>query len=433
MKYAEQARTLVAMRAARERTKIARDWRAAMISVISESRATGSSPGIALDPVEPVEDTMIEEVIPAKQRRDWRVAMIEMIRGVAVMGIVALAACSSLVDDPCADGYMLSGDHCVERLAPDSGDIDRPMPDGPLEPDGPAVTPDSLVTPDSPVTPDAVTPDGPITPDVPVTPDAPVSTDAGVDATTDAPLTPDAPVCAAPSKVCDGTCTDVTSDPQDCGTCGHVCASGICTAGVCAGELAGHIVAIGHDYQQHNIAMARVLGNAAALASASDLGIAHVRGTATTASRVGTNAALTSSLAAIGRTHHAVVLPAVGSPLTGIDVLVIDAQTGDGAIAEALGAQWKSAIDELLARHGVVVVVEGVSGVSHRFAAGAGLFSVGTPVDTTGSPAFVAAAGDAVVQQVPSPYLADTTSVVFPSVVGAIVTPSGTVVMHLTR
>jgi hypothetical protein len=376
----------------------------------------------------------------------------------ALVLLVAMSACSSLVDDPCANGYMLQGNRCVERIAPDSGDIDRPMPDGPVT-DGPIA--DGPLT-DGPISDGAVTdgplPDGPLTdasPDGPVTPDALVDAppdalvdappdasvdappdalvDASPDAGVDAPLPPDAPICAAPSKICDGTCTDVTSDPQDCGTCGHVCASGICTAGACVGELAGHIVAIGHDYQQHNVAMARVLGNAAALASSTDLGIAHVTGTATLASRTGTTASLASSLTAIGRISHAVALPAVGSPLTGIDVLVIDAQTGDGAVAEALGVQWKTEIDALLARHGVVIVVEGVGGVSHRFAAGAGLFSVGTPVDTTGSPAFVAAAGDAVVQQVPSPYLADTTSVVFPAVVGAVVTPSGTVVLHLTR
>ncbi len=339
----------------------------------------------------------------------------------ALVLLVALAACSSLVDDPCADGYMLQGTQCVPRISLDGGDIDRPMADGPVT-DGPVDGPvtDGPVT-DGPVTPDTVTPDAGV--------DAPLPPDAGVDA----PLSPDAPICAAPSKICDGTCTDVTTDPQDCGTCGHVCASGICTAGVCVGELVGHIVAIGHDYQQHNVAMARVLGNAAALASSTDLGVAHVTGTATVASRQGTATSLASALAAIGRTSHAVALPAVGAPLTGIDVLVIDAQTGDGATAEAFGAQWKAAIDALLVRHGVVIVVEGVGGVSHRFAAGAGLFTVGTPVDTTGAPAFVAAAGDAVVQQVPSPYLADTTSVVFPAVVGAVVTPSGTVVLHLTR
>ena len=409
-----------------------------------------------------IDDSMIEA------SRSWRQAMIQMLsairpsrrgkqrvmhdRDAATFGAVhvalvaiALTACSSLVDDPCADGYMLQGGNCVERVSIDT-DAGTLPPDGTLLPDG--TTPDGSVpdgtTPDGSV-PDSTTPDGSV-PDGSVpdgtTPDG-TPPDAGVDAPTtdapppdagvDAPVPPDGPACAAPSKVCDGTCTDVMTSPTDCGSCGHVCASGICTAGVCAGELAGHIVAIGHDYQERNAAMARVIGNAAALASSSDLGIAHVTGTATVASRNGTTAALATSLASMGRTNHQVALPTAGAPLTGIDVLVIDAQTGDAPGAEALGAAWKPSIDALLARHGVVIVVEGVGGVSHRFAAGAGLFNVGTPVDTTGSPAFVTSAGDAVTQQVVSPYLADTTSVVFPAVVGAIATPSGTVVMHLTR
>ena len=422
----------------------------------------------------PVRDPRLEAA------RDWRGAMIEMIgairgaRGIAVACLVALSltGCSSLVDDPCAPGYLLRGETCVERIGPDAG-IDGPVvtgdggtpdggtPDGSMldgrtpdgrTPDGGVPdgrTPDGGVpdgsTPDGGV-PDGSTPDGGVpdgrTPDGGVpdgrtpdgrtpdgrTPDAPIA-DAGVDS----PPPPDAPVCAAPSKVCDGTCTDVTTAADDCGSCGHVCASGICVAGQCAGELAGHIVAIGHDYQQRNAAMSRVIGNSAALASSSDLGIAHIVGTATVASRTGTVAAVAGSLASMGRAAHQVVLPAVGSPLTGIDVLIVDAQTGDGPAAEALGAAWKTAIDELLARHGVVIVVEGAGGVSHRFAASAGLFTVATPIETTGAPAFVANASDAIVQQVVSPYLADTTSVDFPAVVGVIATPAGTVVMHLTR
>jgi len=387
--------------------------------------------------------------------RDGRAAVIV---SALIAFSVVLAGCSSLVDDPCASGYILEGNTCVERIARDSmvavdGNPDGMTPDGMIDgvtldgnPDG--VTPDGTTdgplpdgTTDGPL-PDGTidgTIDGPLPDgttdgpggDAPVVVDAPVIVDAPV--VVDAPVTPDAPVCVLPSKVCGGTCTDVTTDPDDCGSCGHVCASGICTAGVCTGELAGHIVAIGHDYQQRNAAMSRVIGNAAALGSTGDLGIAHLAGTATQVSRDGTAAALASALASMGRMTHAVALPAVGSPLTGIDVLVIDAQTGDGASAQALGASWQVAIDALLARHGVVIVLEGAGGVSHRFASGAVLFTVATPIDATGSPAFVASAIDAITQQVVSPYLADTTSVVFPGVVGVIATPSGTVVMHLTR
>ncbi len=43
IKYAEQARTLVAMRAARESTNVLRDWRDAMRSIIAEARAARSN------------------------------------------------------------------------------------------------------------------------------------------------------------------------------------------------------------------------------------------------------------------------------------------------------------------------------------------------------------------------------------------------------
>jgi hypothetical protein len=29
-------------------------------------------------------------------------------------------------------------------------------------------------------------------------------------------------------------CVDLQSDPRNCGSCGNVCASGICSRGVCA-------------------------------------------------------------------------------------------------------------------------------------------------------------------------------------------------------
>ncbi len=66
--------------------------------------------------------------------------------------------------------------------------------------------------------------------------------DTGMDVTTDvAPSdagvmdASDASGCAAPRTLCGGFCTDTTSDPAHCGSCGHACMSGmVCTAGVCS-------------------------------------------------------------------------------------------------------------------------------------------------------------------------------------------------------
>src|ERR1019366_3166264 len=71
--------------------------------------------------------------------------------------------------------------------------------------------------------------------------------------------------CLSPNLVCDGLCIDPTSDPNNCGSCGKVCPSNSCVAGACSGTAAGHVVAIGHDYQaipSMSSSQARVLANA---------------------------------------------------------------------------------------------------------------------------------------------------------------------------
>lgn len=243
-------------------------------------------------------------------------------------------------------------------------------------------------------------------------------------------------ICERPLVACEGACLDLSADPDHCGACGRACPSGLCTAGRCEGGLPGHIVAIGHDYRRHHGSMARVLGNAASLTSASEVALARLRGTSLAASSAGTTAALTSSMSALGRRWREVAL-ASAAPLglEGIDVLLIEAQTGDAAAAQALGAAWAAAIAPFLARGGVVIVLHGAGGVSHRLAQGAGLYTVADPVDSTNVQALVASSSDAVARAVVSPYLAEDSSVVFPGVASPVIaTSSGaTMVFHWTR
>lgn len=245
------------------------------------------------------------------------------------------------------------------------------------------------------------------------------------------------PDCSLPKLSCENACIEVSADPDNCGACNRVCASGICIASRCEGDLSGHIVAIGHDYQSHHGAMARVLGNAIALGAAGDVGLARWRGTSSAAASAGTTRAITSSLSAIGRLWHEVALPlsASASALEGVDVLLIEAQTGDGNAAETAALSWAASIDLFLQRGGVVIVLHAAAGVSHRFAAGAALYSIASPVDATNVPVRVVNTSDATAQQVVSPYLAETSSVAFPGVGSPVIaTMSGsTVVFHRTR
>lgn len=247
----------------------------------------------------------------------------------------------------------------------------------------------------------------------------------------------DALVCALPEVACDGACRDVRADPDNCGACGRRCESGLCVDARCVGGLSGHVIAIGHDYQRHHASMARVLGNAIALAPSQDVGLARWRGTVTPSSDAGTSLAISSSLAELGRPWHDVPLPASPSStaLLDVDVLVIEAQTGDGDAAAAAAAAWAGEIDRFLARGGVVIVLHGASGVSHRAAEGAGLYTIGAPVEVVGELARVVDGQDAVAQRVVSPYLAEPSSVIFPDVSAAVVSTTGgaTLVFHQTR
>ncbi|MBS1118609.1 MAG: Tryptophan synthase alpha chain [Deltaproteobacteria bacterium] len=313
--------------------------------------------------------------------------------GASRFGLVAslmLAGCfDSLVSNPCASGYQLVGGTCVVHES----------------------EPDADPAPDSGPGQDAASSDGGLV-------DAPVGL-----------------VCTLPEIECSGGCLDVSSDPDNCGACDRVCASGICQAGHCLGTLSGHIIAIGHDYQSHHAAMRTVLGNSIALGAHPDVAVARWHGSSSEASSTGTTLAINLSMASLGRPWHPVALAATPSTtaLADADVLVIEAQTGDGVAARASAVPWASAIDGFLQRGGVVVVLEGVSGVSYQVADGAGLFSIAPPVDSTGLVALVSDGSDAIAQQVVSPYLAELSSVVFPGVVGAIVTPNGTLAFHQTR
>jgi hypothetical protein len=291
----------------------------------------------------------------------------------AAILVLALAGCfDSLVSDPCARGYTLEAGHCVARETPDAGVVDAP--------------PVLLV---------------------------------------DAGPTPDAPVCTA----------DIANDPDNCGACGVVCASGACSAGMCLGAVPGHIVAIGHDYRHHHAAMARLLGDAVALGAHLDVGVARWGGSTDEVATAGTSAALAAGMTAIGRPWHVVAMPPSPSALAGIDVVVIDAQLGDGAALEATGTTWRGALDTFLARGGVIVVLDGPGTRSYRLAAGAGLYTIAPPADCTDALATVTNGADAVAQQVLSPYAAERGSVTLPGIAGVVVsTASGDpIVAHLTR
>jgi hypothetical protein len=323
-------------------------------------------------------------------------------RHVAIAAVVAIAGCyGSLVNDPCATGYTMQHGACVARATEPDGGVGDGR-DGGIGHDGDG----------------GATPDGTIA-------DAGAPIDAFV---------PDAMTCPAPTTICSATCVDLSIDPDNCGHCGRVCPSGLCTAGTCVGSVVGHVVAIGHDFSSADGAMIDVFANALALGSNGAARIGWWRGTATVTTAAET--AGHTGLGQLGRTWLDTQI--AGDPtaetLANLDVLVVEAQTGDGAAAQATGARWSTVVAAFLTAGHVVVVLEGAGGVSYALAHGAGLYTVGAPIDVANQVVTVTTPTDEIAAGVPSPYLAKATSAAYPAAAGAVVTTASgaVVVLHQT-
>ncbi len=342
-----------------------------------------------------------------------------------LLSLALVAGCSSLVDDHCARGYLREDGTCVARQETDGGQVavspDAPMPYGDFDPDPLQPGPDAGPGPDASPEPDAMP-----------EPDGGVIVDAGPDASPDAP--DQGLVCAAPLEACYGACVDFQTDADHCGSCTHSCASGICTNGHCQGEPWGHIVAIGHDYVASHASQRRVLVNAVSLGSSGNVGVAWWPGETRS---VAHKAPFASAMDAANRAWHEVAFPNSASFIgTGIHVVIVGPDRGDGDAAEAMGAAWATALDEFLRTGGVVIVLDGANGTNHRFAEGANLFDVGAPVTVTGQPTAVVDGTDAIVDQVLAPYLAEDSSVSWPGAPEPVITTMGgmnTIVFHIAR
>ena len=104
------------------------------------------------------------------------------------------------------------------------------------------------------------------------------------------------------------TTTDYNADPLNCGTCGNVCASGLCYAGVCADNRAGHIFVVGNSYRKSNPSWDRVFGNALFLKESAKVNIVVYRGTAGADYNNGVANAIVRAAALMHRTYVRMIL-----------------------------------------------------------------------------------------------------------------------------
>jgi hypothetical protein len=236
----------------------------------------------------------------------------------------------------------------------------------------------------------------------------------------------------------DAACGQVESDPDNCGSCGVVCASGLCEAGVCAGATAGHVVLIGHDYRAYHAAAARLLGNAAVLGGGPVVRVAFSAEAADAEVTRGVTDALTAGVAAAGRTWTAVELG--GAPprdRTRADVFLLLPRAAPAATSFAVGQDWSADLSSFLDGGGTVIAVDGTGGSTADVLRGAAMMSAVPGDQATGELVTLDAPGDALAVGVPSPYLAERSSTTFELTDGdgTIVATAGgaPVVIHATR
>jgi len=154
-------------------------------------------------------------------------------------------------------------------------------------------------------------------------------------------------VCDSDESVCGRQCINLSTDPDNCGGCGVPCASGLCSNGRCEAAGTGRAIVIGHDYYKNRPAMNRILGNAVFLWPVNPVRLLEYRGNADPIAINGANAAIQQVATATGRQPAVTVANTaaeVPGALASADVLLVygQAQADDGKLAQ-WGHDWASA------------------------------------------------------------------------------------------
>jgi hypothetical protein len=239
--------------------------------------------------------------------------------------------------------------------------------------------------------------------------------------------------------MCDGICFDpsVSYDPDNCGSCGNRCSSGICIEGVCADATAGHVVLIGHDYVASRRGMQRIAGNSVFLGIGANVDVVAWEGSATTTQIRGVDRAVDRVAMERGRMWTK-VLPAADKILDELeraDVFLLYPQPGDsdGSLT-AFGASLARGFRMFLRRGGVIIVFDTPSPMNAgtwQFLTGAGLMTVRSHVDVTGDTLMVTAPGDAIALGADLTYAAEMSTVRYDATAPVVVMhPEGPVVLH---
>jgi hypothetical protein len=286
-----------------------------------------------------------------------------------------------------------------------TSDAGQPSTDdsGSVSPDAASSSPDAAST-----SPDAAT----------SAPDAATSAPDAASTSPDAASAPDSSVvtCVAPLVSCQEGCTDLTSDPFNCGVCGHFCPTYICQAGACVGSLPGQFVLVGHDYASSipvATPQARVLTNTVFGSGSPTVRVLAYSQYAADAAVSGVTSILQGYASA---THRQVAITFSSDPTdvpaklntTDFDAfLVLDEPSAPPGALGPIGTSWAPVVQAYATAGGTVVVLDGATAPEMpALVTNAGMFLLNTQTSLAPTIQVVnLAPGDSVGNGVESPYL----------------------------
>jgi hypothetical protein len=215
-------------------------------------------------------------------------------------------------------------------------------------------------------------------------------------------------LCTPPLVACGGKCVNTDNDENNCGRCGHRCASQICQGGQCVGANAGHIVVFCADYRQKAQAgspQETLLGNAVFLSRRNPVRVfaysEHTPANVVTAVNATIQSAATAAVRTAPAITQATTATAVSLQLNILDydvLLVYDQPTAPAGYLGNVGSLWSSSIDAFVRAGGVVVVLAGDGGRAEMddLLTNAGLLAATAQTSITGNPVYNRAPADAV-------------------------------------